>query len=620
MDEQISDKSDKMDQDLPMPEESDASDYEEENFDLSELPEDDSNMDMDIDMSMDPALDFDLSPERELEFTERRRRPERTIPLNAAIFAVRFLVAIVLLALSASLSLPDSGVLGMRVAAFLLCALGVIITFVCEVVGKRSFLRSLLFLVIASAAAGTGRFASASVSILLMEVGSGLLDYLCSKKLRTAERRLEVLRDRGQGAPAACVDAVMDGIRNRRLPKLAAFLTYNRYFLWAAAGLAAILGLIVPLFDGFSFSKWLYRAATVLTAASCCVLWELLACSVLETTGRLFAKGVCYRTPEVLHSLSAVTSVVFNKTGVITDGVFRVVGVEPVRISEDELLYLASYAEVYSDHPLAEAIRERAGVSVDKSRISKHTENRGIGNVVQLDDQIVSIGSIELMEKLGVAGEYGTLDLTSAFVAVGRTYVGRIDFEDTVRPSACDAVRALRGADVTNIALMTGDNAMLATRIGREVGITEVYSDCLLRDKVSRIQYIRKTRAKDDRLAIITDDPEESPVLAAGEVGILLNPDAAAEDLDREGVALLACSDNPALAAEAVGTSKHVTRRFRRLWIASLAADGVLAAAAAFGLLELWGAVLLELGIQAVIAVLGFEGGALYQLFRSEKK
>ncbi len=292
--------------------------------------------------------------------------------------------------------------------------------------------------------------------------------------------------------------------------------------LGCVAALGLIFTLIPPLFDHMDFMKWAARASVVI--AACVFSGDMGALmSVCNAVEALFDNGVWIGGTGTIDAAADVTSVLFNKSGTITDGEYKVTGIDPVRLSEDQLLYLAVYAGAYSEHPLNRTLREYAGITPDKSRIRRQRIEPGYGSLVELeDDMIVGIGNIDFMEKLGVKGDLFVAGSTCVFVSVGRVCVGRIDFSDTIRPDAVTVVHELRRAGVANVALMTGDNALCATNTGKRVGISEVYSDCRPSDKLERLQYILGTLDKGDRACFVTAAGSERELLEIANLSVTL--------------------------------------------------------------------------------------------------
>ena len=364
---------------------------------------------------------------------------------------------------------------------------------------------------------------------------------------------------------------------------------------------ALVIGLLVPLIGGLGFGIWIHRALVLLVVSCPCAIVISVPLTYFAGIGGASKNGILFKNANAVDAAAGLTSVFFDKTGTMTTGKFSVSGVEPVRISRDELLYLAACAEASSTHPIARSIRECYGAEIEPGRILSHHEEKGKGSVVALSDgQTVAAGNIELMESLGVKGDFHDSGSTSVHVAVGETYVGRIDLSDTIKDGAADAVRQLRALGVDNIALMTGDNALAATRVGKAVGISEIYSDCLPQDKAERLEYVLNTQEKDDKLAFVGDGINDVPVLALADVGIAMGGLGSDAAIDTADIVLM--TDEPVKVPEAVRAS----RRIRKLCAENIGfALGVKTLAMVLGvcgIATMWMAVFADVGV-ALLAI-----------------
>ena len=368
----------------------------------------------------------------------------------------------------------------------------------------------------------TARLVEATIAASLFNVCYAIVQAYC-------ERQLDILSDslgrneepedpRVTLRRMTCVKGVIGG----QIEPMVSQRRRETVTLLGAIALALLFSLIPPLIDGMNFLKWIARGAVVL---SLCAYYAQSASTVayLNAVKSAFASGVCFAGADVLADAANATSVLFNKTGTITDGNYVVKAVDPVRISEEQLLYLASYAGAYSNHALMRAIRQYSGFEPDKSRILRHRIQQGFGSMAMMEgNQVVGVGNIDFMEKLGIRGNLYVSGDTCVFVSVGRTCVGRIDFADRLSDGAQSIANALRRERVANVALMTGDNALSATNIGKSVNISEIYSDCRPQEKAARLKYIMDTQERGDSLIVVSHAGEDSDLLEMADIGVTL--------------------------------------------------------------------------------------------------
>lgn len=410
---------------------------------------------------------------------------------------IRILLGLVCLVFGQMGFVPDWVKAVLSIAAVVACGYPIVLNVIRDIASKRFLSEYIIILFSALIASLVGYVVDAVLLLILADVGFTFRDNL----MQWFSDEARVSMD-GEGCDKD--ENVLEG----RVKLITALFTP------VIAALAIFVAVLALLFGGEFTSSWIHRALTVLVVG--CPVASLTVAVLIYDFGKGSAakNGIYFSDAKSINSAAGLTSVIFNKTGTVTDGTYMISGVYPVRISENQLLYLAAYAEAFSEHPIAKAIKAYAGVSIDKSRIERHREDPGSGNVAQLSGgNIVCAGNLELMEKLGVKGEMEPVSISSVYIAVNKTYVGRIDFEDRIKSGTREAVSKLRREGISSVAMITGDNTLSATRLGREVGITEIYADCLPKDKYDRVQYIAANQEPDDKLGFIT--AAESDISAA---------------------------------------------------------------------------------------------------------
>lgn len=456
---------------------------------------------------------------------ERARHLKRggapRVPAWAVLAIVEIVVAAALLCCARFITMPHPLWLALNVLAVAVGLLPVAMRTVRFLARETTQYQSLIMLLAVFLLAASGRFAEAASAAIIYNILMTLFEMLSGRESERTEAALEQLAN-GQDVRAQRLSAVLKEASSGRISAAVKLGELENYALLAALVLAFIFGGVVPLIDGREFSKWIPRAVVPLIACTA-VSDPAVTAAYLKATRISFGNGVYFSGMNALSAASEISSIFFNKTGTLTRGRFEVVNVDPVKVSREELLYLASYADAFSDHPIAEATLRASGVEVDRSRIIRHQRGSGYGSIVKLaSGEIIAAGNADLMERLGVRGDFLVGGDTSVFVSVGRTYIGRIDYEDAMRPDAVAAVSALRRAGVANIALMTGDNALSASTIGRRAGISEIYSDCQPEDKLARLQYVLDTQERDDRLAYVTGAGRDMELLELANISIVM--------------------------------------------------------------------------------------------------
>ncbi len=336
--------------------------------------------------------------------------------------------------------------------------------------------------------------------------------------------RVRVSRS-GENTTLARVIALVKEAQERRAPVERLADQYAKYFLPAlliSAGLTFYLT-----------RDWL-RTVAVLVVACPCALILATPTAMVAAMGGLARRGILVRGAAVLERAAKTDVIVFDKTGTITEGKVRIVGILPVE-NEDEVLTLAAAAESASTHPLARAIVAEAAsrhCKVEKLEMAKVVPGRGAQ--AQLGVHEIRVGTAEFLSDAGIQGTDHFLEradeigATPVLVGVGSRLVGAILFRDGVRQGVTDALAALRELGLDDLRILTGDRQRAADHIGREVGIAHVDAGLLPAQKVERIQALVNAGHKP---AMIGDGLNDAAALATANVGIAV---AGASDITAE--------------------------------------------------------------------------------------
>jgi Cu+-exporting ATPase len=276
------------------------------------------------------------------------------------------------------------------------------------------------------------------------------------------------------------------------------------------------------------FTFGLVAAVTVLIIACPCALGLATPMSIMVGIGRGARYGILIRDAQALEQLESVDTLVIDKTGTLTEGKPRVVAVIPAAgVDENALLRLAASVERGSEHPLAQAILTAAderGLAL--SDISDFSSPSGKGATGTADGKHVALGNATLMRELNI----GTQDLdaaaetarqngaTAIYVAIDGRAAGVIAIADPIKPSAKNALQALR-KDRLRIVMLTGDNVTTANAVAKTLGIDEVEAGVLPERKSEVVQRLRR---EGRRVAMAGDGVNDAPALAAADVGIAM--------------------------------------------------------------------------------------------------
>lgn len=349
---------------------------------------------------------------------------------------------------------------------------------------------------------------------------------------------VRVTKEYGESTVAKILDMVENA--GSRKSQTENFISrFCRYYTPIVVGLALAVAFIPPLvIEGAVFRDWLYRGLIFLVVSCPCALVLSIPLSFFGGIGSASKNGILIKGSNYLEALRKVDTVVLDKTGTITKGVFKVTEINPVGMSEDELLRFAAIAEANSNHPIAKSImesyNEKFEEEVKLSEIDKYEEIAAHGIKVLYNGKTILAGSSKLLDSENV--KYEKIDEvgTTVYVAVDGKYAGCIVISDEVKEDSKRAIAEMRKVGITNVVMLTGDNEAAAAKIAEEVGLDKHYSGLLPNQKVEMLEEIASKNSTGNT-AFIGDGINDAPVLARADVGIAMGgvgSDAAIEASD----------------------------------------------------------------------------------------
>lgn len=398
----------------------------------------------------------------------------------------------------------------------------------------------------------------------------------------------------------------------------------DRFQRWYVPGV--ILGVVVTLLVAmlaFSqpFPDAFYLAMTVLVAASPCALAIATPAAVLAGVARAARAGVLVKGGGPLETLGRVKAMAFDKTGTLTWGAPRVTSlVHADDTTERDLIATLVAVESLSDHPLATAIvRDLAPRLADGEQPVAEDLNAVIGRGVTatVGGQRVEVGNLRMFEEQQVQLPSALEDAyqtardsgqTLMIVRRGDNFLGIVGVMDASRAESAQVLRALRGANVGQLVMISGDNQRVADAVGREVGIDTAIGELLPEDKVAEITRLAETHRP---IAMVGDGVNDAPAMARADVGIAMGAAGSTVALETCDIALM--SDDLGRVPFAVRLSRATSRIIRQNLIASLAIVAFLILATFLGL-NIGAVVLIHEGSTLIVVVnalrlLGFEKG-----------
>ncbi|MDO4166057.1 MAG: heavy metal translocating P-type ATPase [Eubacteriales bacterium] len=408
------------------------------------------------------------------------------------------------------------------------------------------------------------------------------------------------------------VSRILDLVENSSSKKSRSenFITkFARYYTPAVCYGALALALLPPLFGigllGQAstlalWSDWVYRALTFLVISCPCALVISIPLSFFAGIGGASHEGVLVKGSNYLEALANTTTVVCDKTGTLTQGVFEVIGVHHHTLAEKELLEYAALAESHSSHPISRSICKAYGDTLDHTRVSDVEEIGGNGVIATVDSHRVAVGNQKLMRQEGVAcqecHEIGTI----VHVAIDGKYEGHILIADRLKPHAKDAVAAMHKAGVSRIVMLTGDDRRVADNVAQKIGISEVYSELLPSDKVEQVERLLTEKRSKDKLVFVGDGINDAPVLSRADIGIAMG--ALGSDAAIEAADIVLMDDDPLKIAKAIRISRKCIRIVYENIYFAIGVKVLCLILGALGIANMWIAIFADVGVM-VLAV-----------------
>ena len=413
--------------------------------------------------------------------------------------------------------------------------------------------------------------------------------------------KIKVSRVYGESTAAKILKLVENA--ESRKAKTEKFITrFARYYTPAVVAAAVLVAVLPPLLTDAAFSEWLKRALTFLVISCPCALVISVPLSFFAGIGGASRKGILIKGGSYLEAIARCRTIVFDKTGTLTRGSFAVSRILPVAgVAEEYLLQTAAEAENISNHPIARALRQAAGLSLPATATAgKAEELAGLGVRAKINGKTVLAGNRRLMEKFRINGEFGAVGGTVVHVAEDERYLGAVVIADSPKENAADALGELAALNVGSV-MLTGDAQTAAQNIADELKINRFYANLLPDGKVQKLEELMDERSRNPGTVVFVGDGiNDAPVLTRADAGIAmggLGSDAAIEAADA-----VIMDDDLQKIPLAVRMARKTLRIVKQNIVFALGVKVVFLALGAGGLMTMWGAVFADVGV-ALLAV-----------------
>ena len=384
---------------------------------------------------------------------------------------------------------------------------------------------------------------------------------------------------------------------------------YTPIVVISAVILAVVPPLIGMIFQTEAYTQggamnywfdWIYRALTFLVISCPCALVISVPLGFFAGVGAAGRQGVLVKGTNYLEALSQVKTVCFDKTGTLTKGQFSVSAVHSDVLDEAKMLECAALAEIYSVHPISEALKAAYTGELAEHRVKEYEEVAGRGIAAMVDGKRVNIGNGAYMRSLGIeyrdCHKHGTI----VHLALEGEYMGHIVISDTLKADAKQTISRLRENGIRSV-MLTGDKDSVAKYTADKLKIETYYADLLPQQKAEKVEALKAEMNSSENLAFVGDGINDAPVLALADVGVAmgaLGSDAAIESAD-----VVLMDDRPSALIKALKIAKKTRRIVTQNIVFAIAVKLLILVLGACGIANMWLAVFADVGV-CVIAVM----------------
>ncbi len=383
--------------------------------------------------------------------------------------------------------------------------------------------------------------------------------------------------------------------------------TFEQYYAIAVIGATVIASFLPVYLVGMSWDESIYKAITLMVAASPCALIISTPASILSSIGNGARRGILFKGGVHVEQAGIITVVAFDKTGTLTEGRPRLSDVQSVSdLSEDEVLAIAAALESRSEHVIARAVTAAAAErNLNLPPVEDFISESGIGIRGRVAGRSVRLGSPAILGEHNGNGDDVTRRAVAELEEHAKTAIILWDTDvdrplavlavkDRIRPEARRVVAELKESGIRRVVMLTGDNRRTAEAIAAEAGVDEVYPGLLPEDKLDAV---RRIEAEFGPTAMVGDGVNDAPALAAARLGIAMG--AAGTDVALETADVVLLSDD----LEKVPYLIALSRRTRRTLVTNLAV--------AMGLIAMMVVAIYTIDLPLPLAVVGHEGGTV---------
>lgn len=362
---------------------------------------------------------------------------------------------------------------------------------------------------------------------------------------------------------------------------------------------ALVICTVIPCILNESYLEWLYKAFSFLVISCPCALIISVPLGFFSGLGVSSSKGILIKGSNFLEMLPNVKTIIFDKTGTLTEGKFVVRKVVCDNKNRNKMIKYATYAEYYSNHPIAYSLKEYYKKNISEDKIKSINEITGMGVYAVIDDKKVLVGNNKLLNKYHIKYDKAIDDGSAVYVAIDNEFIGYFVINDEIKKGTYNALKELKKNKVEKIIMLSGDEEEICKGVANKLKIDEYYSELLPQDKVRIVEDIRKKSA--GKIMFVGDGINDAAALVLSDIGVSMGnigSDAAIESSD-----IVIMDDEISKINDAIVISNKTLKIVKENIFFSIFAKIFVLLLSLFGLSTMWMAVFADVGV-TFIAVL----------------
>lgn len=398
---------------------------------------------------------------------------------------------------------------------------------------------------------------------------------------------LKVIREEKDSTVSKIIELVNNASKNKS--KTEKYITkFCRFY----TPIVLFIAILLPIVLQVNATEALYRSLNFLVISCPCALVISIPLGFFVGMGAASKKGILAKGTNYLDVLANVDYIYLDKTGTLTDGKFKVSNIQTTsELSNEQILEYVAIAESKSNHVIATSILKKYNKDIDEERMTSHQDVSGHGIKAIIDNKKIICGNYKLLKDNNINLPKEETLGTIIYLAIDGEYKGYITLSDNIKEGTKGLVSRLHKRGIEQVNMVTGDRKNAAEQLAKKVDVDNVYYELLPQDKVRIIEEAKKLGKK---VAFVGDGINDSPVIAASDVGIAMGKGS---DIAVEAADMVLMTDEPQKIVEAIDISKRTKKIVNENIVIILVTKALFLTLSVFGLSTMWLAVFADVGI-----------------------